>query len=359
MTLFPPFLLDRPFGAESRAWMLDRYFADHAAITRETAWQHIYHLLLWIDRTTGLAHCYESDKSQPGRHWYVRSLAFHKWLSDGFGCTPRLLYREVDYLFREGTKILALAAVDQSEKRQLRAAEQVAPYVAFEMPKPGEDPELEAEIADLFEEHYGIRPLERIVSLAVTRVLAQSRLENKRKNLVGEGFEDSLAALIGRILGAQEWDITCRVHLHKVPGFREPPRHEKPRTVDLVLVHRPTKWRVLATVKWSIRADREEQFGVDYEAYVRNESSGEGFDFVLITNEFDAARLFSACNRRHQASQLFSSVIHINPEGLQTVHGKDAAASAKAVLQHIQTNRLTSLASWLSALAKVGEAKRL
>jgi hypothetical protein len=67
----------RAFGAENRARLLARYVDDHPLVTSANAWQHIYRLLLWIDRTTALAHCYESDKAQPGRAWYGRSLAFH------------------------------------------------------------------------------------------------------------------------------------------------------------------------------------------------------------------------------------------------------------------------------------------
>jgi hypothetical protein len=29
-------------------------------------------------RMPTLAHCYETDKSQPGKNWYSRSLAFHE-----------------------------------------------------------------------------------------------------------------------------------------------------------------------------------------------------------------------------------------------------------------------------------------
>jgi hypothetical protein len=48
--------------------------------------------------------------------------------------------------------------------------------------------------------------------------------------------------------------------------------------------------RTLVTAKWSIRADREEQFMSDFQTYERLESAGEDFAYLLITNEFDAAR---------------------------------------------------------------------
>ena len=77
--------IDRAFGAESRLQLLDEYFSVNGNVTPANAWQHVYQLLLWTDRTTGLAHCYESDKAQPGRKWYERSLAFHDWLAGSLG----------------------------------------------------------------------------------------------------------------------------------------------------------------------------------------------------------------------------------------------------------------------------------
>jgi len=50
---------------------------------------------------------------------------------------------------------------------------------------------------------------------------------------------------------------------------------------------------------------REEQFGVDFEAYARLEEAGQNFEYVLVTNEFDAARLSAACERRRPAKRDF------------------------------------------------------
>ena len=97
----------RAFGAENRARLLTRYFNAAGDVNTENAWQHVYRLLLWIDRTTALAHCYESDKAQPGRAWYARSLAFHAWISDQLNTTPTNLGEEIDWLFREAVKDLA------------------------------------------------------------------------------------------------------------------------------------------------------------------------------------------------------------------------------------------------------------
>ena len=74
------------------------YLSGIAPISPDTAWKHVYRLLLWIDSTTGLAQCYESDKSQPGRPWYERSLRFHRWVAESLGSTPGDLRSKIDWL---------------------------------------------------------------------------------------------------------------------------------------------------------------------------------------------------------------------------------------------------------------------
>lgn len=99
-----PDAIDRVFGAENRARLLARYFAAQEVVTPENAWQHVYRLLLWIDRTTALAHCYESDKAQPGRAWYERSLAFHDWMSKVLGVEPARLGPAGSWTSRLGSR---------------------------------------------------------------------------------------------------------------------------------------------------------------------------------------------------------------------------------------------------------------
>jgi len=350
MTRYPQEVLRRPFGAASRAWMLAQHFATHAQVAPEDAWKHVYRLLLWTDSTTALAHCYESDKSQPGRHWYARALAFHKWLSDHLGCEPSSLHREIDLLFRKGTRILAVSEAREMVKRALEAEKQRAPFAAHGMPEPGTDPDLEEDVSSILATHYGKPASPETVHAVVGMVRSRLALEHKRKNLVGEGFEDVLAEVIRRSDAAAHWEVHCRKVLHELPGFREPPKGEKPRTVDLALVHKTARQRILASVKWSVRADREEQFGVDYDAYARNEASGEPFGFMFVTNEFDAARLVSACSRRHFAQPLFAGIIHVNPDGLLAVYGAEAQRSAGTLLRLLTEGRVVSLEQWLQTL---------
>jgi hypothetical protein len=103
--------VERAFGAKNRARLIDLYFEDHAAPTSEQAWEHVYRLLLWIDLTTGLAHCYESDKCQPGKNWYGRSLAFHDWLARALDVRPSAVADEIDWMFHRATTDLAASVL--------------------------------------------------------------------------------------------------------------------------------------------------------------------------------------------------------------------------------------------------------
>jgi len=143
-----PSPIDRAFGAESRQQLLTEYFASAGSISAENAWTHVYRLLLWTDRTTGLAHCYESDKAQPGRPWYERSLAFHDWLSGSLNTAPHEVAGQIDWLFRRGTERLAGVIAKQSTARTTRAAEQRALYEGRGFPEPGDDPALESLIRE-------------------------------------------------------------------------------------------------------------------------------------------------------------------------------------------------------------------
>ena len=340
-------ILRRPFGSESRRQMLAEWFAQGPPPTPGDSWQHVYRLLLWIDRTTGLAHCYESDKSQPGRPWYGRSLRFHDWVSRALCTTSTGLAGETDWLFRYGTKRLAEAVARMQAERALIADRQRQSYPGF--PIPGEDPELKAILLDQLQPWLtGVPPREALTELTAL-VRNYFMQENKRRNLVGEGFEDVLAAIIQRISGGEKLKVMARPLLSDVPGFRLPPRNEKERRVDLAVIGGKAG-RTLVSVKWSVRADREEQFGIDWEAYARLEDEGRDFDFVLVTNEFDAARLLAACDRRRPGSFLFQSVVHVNPDGPIAAYGGEGRGAAVRLPELVASGRLTNLETWLTGL---------
>jgi len=341
--------LQRAFGAESRRQLLSEYFASAGEVTPASAWLHIYRLLLWIDRTTGLAHCYESDKAQPGRPWYARSLAFHDWASSNLGTSPAELATRIDWLFQRGTERLARSVAKLEHDRALLAAEQRRPYAGRGFPEPGDNPALEALVREELGRWFSSSPPPDQMRKLTQRLSAYLSHENKRKNLVGEGFEDSLGFVVNQLQGISRVAVGTRPLLHSLPGFRSPPGTEKPRKVDLAVIG-PGDRRILVSAKWSVRADREEQFGVDFEAYARLEDAGRDFDFVLITNEFDAARLVAACERRRANAALFSSVVHVNPAGVIAAYGPETRRSASRLADHLASGRLTSLEQWLGSL---------
>lgn len=336
----------RAFGAENRARLIDMYFDQHGPPTADTAWQDVYRLLLWIDRTTGLAHCYESDKAQPGKPWYSRSLRFHDWLSRSISVDPGHLADQLDWLFRHVVEDIAATV---TAERDAAAAAQRRPYVGQGFPEPGADPDLENLIVDRLRPYLNLDPPTEVVRDLAQQIHAYLGQENKRKNLLGEGFEDVLAAVISRVCGA---DVTVmrRPVLHEIGGFYEPRRGEKPKRVDLAVVAADNN-RTLISAKWSVRADREEQFLTDYEAYSRLESSNNPFGYHWFTNEFDPARLAAACDRMVGNTPLFDSVVHMAPHGLLAAYGDDLGASRARVPDLITSGRIVSFGRWLRELA--------
>ena len=344
-TSVPREVVDRAFGASNRARLLARYFEGAGATTPANAWQHVYRLLLWIDKTTALAHCYESDKAQPGRPWYARSLAFHDWLSRELNVAPSDLAEEIDWLFREAVEDLATRVITG---RSAIYERQRAPYAGASFPEPGEDPELAAIIRETLKDWINPEPPAQVIANLTRRIHTYLSQENKRKNLVGEGFEDVIAAILGRLNFDTPLQVRTRVALHELPGFHRPAPIEKIKKVDVGLIS--GTFRTLITAKWSIRADREEQFMSDFQTYERLESAGEDFAYVLITNEFDAARLRAACERRRQNAPLFTHVVHINPAAVNVVYRDAESESAIAIREHIDKGRLISFHGWLAQL---------
>jgi hypothetical protein len=244
-------VIARAFGAENRARLLDRYFEQAGPVSTANAWQHVYRLLLWIDRTTALAHCYESDKAQPGRPWYARSLAFHDWASSELRVAPAALAEEIDWLFREAVKDLAARAV---AGRNVAYERQRAPYTGRAFPEPGEDPELAAIIREALGKWMPSEPPDDELRTLTRQIHAYLTQENKRKNLVGEGFEDVIAAVTRCLPSWKSAQVRTRVVLHELPGFHPSPPAEKVKKVDLAVL--AGRARTLVTAKWSIRADR-------------------------------------------------------------------------------------------------------
>jgi hypothetical protein len=343
----------RAFGVENRRLLLGEYFSAGHEVDAQNAWLHVYRLLLWVDRSISLAHCYESDKCQPGRPWYLRSLRFHDWVATKFEIGPDAVQREIDWLFTRAIRTLAEVSGRARVSMLTKAAEQRRPYAGRSFPEPGEDAELLDIIIQTLGETLREPPAALVRRELSDRITAHLASENKRKNLLGEGFEDTLASIFEQIPEiARNYRIFVRTWLHEIPGFNPPRQGTKGRQVDLALV-RSDGHRTLVTAKWSVRSDREEQFRTDFADYADLESGGCDFDYVLVTNEFDAARLVRACDSRRQNGYLFSRVVHINPEGPSTAYEPEARGKVVDMRARIASGRLTSLESWLLSLFSV------
>lgn len=338
------------FGAKNRTQLIDQYFSHHLKPKATEAWKHVYRLLLWIDQTTGLAHCYESDKSQPGKHWYPRSLAFHDWIAKSFGTTPHKLVDEVDWLFRRATLDLANYVLANQERVIAKAIAQRQPYEGKGFPEPGEDQELIAIVQEVLRDYIDKGPPNEKWRELAQRIRQYVSLENKRKNLVGEGFEDVLASVITRTTPRDSLEITARRVLQTVPGFKNEKAGDKQNKVDLVVLRPNDGKRTLVTAKWSIRADREKQFSAEFSSYVNANSNLKPFEYVLITNEYDPARLVRACEAMAANSHMFAHVVHINTDALKATYGNSPEDSMKRVVDYIHTRRLSSLGEWIETL---------
>ena len=336
------------FGAHNRARLVNLYFSQKPVPSPADAWRVVYELLLWLDRTTGLAHCYESDKTQPGKPWYPRALAFHAWLASAFGAAPQSLSEVLDWLFRQATSDLAKHLLARQAALLARAKKQRAPFEDKNLPVPGEDPELVAIIQEVLGDHFATQPNEQKWRELVQRVRQHVTLENKRKNLVGEGFEDVIASVIERTTTG--YDVRARRLLQTVPGFENEKKGEKPNKVDVVVLSPVSGRRILVTAKWSIRADREKQFPAEFSTYVTAKSDLKPFEYVLVTNEFDPARLVRACESMAGHSPMFTHVVHMNTNALRATYGESPEDSMKSAIGYIDSGRLVNLESWLSGL---------
>ncbi|HMO45271.1 MAG TPA: hypothetical protein PKB14_04500 [Rubrivivax sp.] len=338
--------LSAPFGAANRQRLIDQFLAG----STEPPWLRIYRLLLWTDKTTGLAHCYESDKCQPGKPWHPRSLRFHAWLCGALGVEPRAVGDGIDWLFRHTADDYARYMVQQYQTLLRRAAGQRAPYAGRGFPELGEDPAIVQIVREVLGGRLTEEPSRDEWRTMTRRIRELIAVENKRKNLVGEGFEDVLSAVVRKFDTASELDVRARCLLSAVPGFANTIVGDKPIKVDLSIVRAGDRHRTIVTAKWSIRADRERQFAAEFADYVRAKSDIRPFDYVLLTNEFDPARLLRACEFSSGNAPMFSRVVHINPEALAAVYGEQPEPTMKRVVSFTESGRLVGVDAWLAGL---------
>jgi hypothetical protein len=340
-----------PFSHQARVALIEDYFGDRL-VDPYNAWKDVYRLLLWVDATTGLAHCYESDKAQPGRPWYARSLAFHSWLAMYFDIPPLELADQLDWMFRQAIRQVAAEETKRRESLEESAQRQIAVF-SSPMPVPDDDPELREIIEPLLPDGR-FRPGDQTIRYVLRRVRAHIAIENKRKNLLGRAFEDVLVGVIARVDGRRAVTFGSQTPIEDIEGFRPPRDGDKTEKVDLHVIT-PSSRRILVSAKWSVRADREKQMLGDFQTYVACNSRREPFEYVWITNEFDAARLVANATKTEGNQLLFDSVVHVCPEALWIVHALDGPKlndTQRRLRTLLERQQITGLGNWLEDLGR-------
>lgn len=313
--------------------VLAEYFAQAGEVTAENAWEHVYHCLLWMNQGAGLAHIYDSNHMQQGGNFYSRAIRFTDELCRLFGLKRAQLPDAIDYLFKGCV----------AEWKLSRGASET-------------DPEIESELIAAIENllHAEGIPHER-ARRAARRIESLSRdfftIGNKRKNALGEGFEDVLYLLLINVAKLPSERIALRKPVSELPGFRRAParrpgaRRTREPHPDIALLEGNVT-HVIASAKWSMRQDRETQFQSEYTAYQMNKVQPTELRFALITNEFDVARLNNVARAipGGAGGYIFHQIYHINPALLVHTHGDRIGT-----VQHwMGAGKILSLADFLN-----------
>lgn len=94
------------------------------------------------------------------------------------------------------------------------------PYGDRSFPEPGVDPELATIIEETLRPYLTQDVQEEIWNALTQKVRQFLAVQNKRKNLVGKGFEDVLAQVVRRACDVPADAILTRSLLYEIPGFK-------------------------------------------------------------------------------------------------------------------------------------------
>lgn len=347
--------LESPFGKKTRLRILQEYFSAAGPVTAANAWEHVYHLLLWIDERTRLAHIYDSNHMQPGGNFYSRAVRFTSELCARWHIPQEQLGEHVDFLFKGCVRELEKQEGVQTAVSQPLLAELVAQEDAEEAGAELDESELVDEIAALLA-RTGLAAAQ-VSSLA--REIAQRAktfytIGNKRKNALGEGFEDVVEHLLQSVARIPAARLRVRTKISELPGFKRAApvaarggKSERLPKPDIAIVDDKVTYAII-TAKWSMRQDRETQFAREYDAYIKNKVQTTELRFFLLTNEFDVARLDNVARAQPDTGgYLFHTVYHMNPELLEETQADRIAA----VGGWIRAGKIASLEDFLHMMA--------
>lgn len=342
-----------PFGKESRVKILKQHLAA-SNVTAATAWQFVYRELLWIDGSTGLAHLYESDKAQRGRSkWFDRTILFTDLLCEQLGeITRDELKAQIDRLFRACLEKLIESKAESQE------ASELPDELSGDQPETAEqeseiyvpDVELVEEFAALLVERAAMPEPEAhtFARDLVARARYYFTVERKRQNVLGEGFEDLLQLLVLQVARVPTKRIIIRKRADTLPGFQGKTTRDRIEAPDMAIIARK-RTDQLASIKWSLRHDRQKQLSDELDCYV-DLLSQKGFPrYILVTNEYDPGRLVNA-NGLARRGQKVDCIYHINLDLLLKVLADHPKAADLKPL--IQSGRLRSLEDFLNDLQK-------
>lgn len=313
---------ESPFGRANRVRVLEEYFASAGSVSAANAWEHVYRCLLWMNQAAGLAHIYDSNHMQPGGNFHSRAVRFSDELCRRWQISRKELATRIDRLFQGCVAHLrssGAAAVDEEIESELTSV------VTRLLEGGGVAAEASGALAKRIE--------------TVSREFFT--IGNKRKNALGEGFEDLLFLLLQRVAKIPPQKLALRTPVSQLPGFRRSAVQKAQRGAREprpdIAIHDEGVTHVVVTAKWSMRQDRETQFQSEYTTYRRNKIQPTELRFALITNEFDIARLNNVARAIPEGvgGYVFHNIYHINPE----------------LLVHTHDTRIGDVAGWL----KVGK----
>ena len=211
------------------------------------------------------------------------------------------------------------------------------------------DADLVSEFAALIVAQSGMeRPdAERIAQALVARARFYFTVERKRQNVLGEGFEDLLQLLMVAVGKVPPDHIVVRKRANTLPGFQRTTDRERIEAPDIAIV-REGRTELLASVKWSLRQDRQKQLSDELDCYLDLLSQDRFPTYVLITNEYDPGRLVNTdglTRRGQRIDRIYHSNVDLLLEVLQD-HER-----VRDLRPLVTAGRLRSLGDFLSELA--------